>query len=86
MNENENYVGERILKLARDIENYLNSLPSKTATSWEIKMNFKISSSLMYMAIGMLLSQNRIKISSENLIYRITLLLENPSSNDKALQ
>ncbi|MGC8867028.1 MAG: hypothetical protein ACP5IO_00395 [Elusimicrobiales bacterium] len=86
MSENENYIHERISKLAKDIENYLATLPLKTATSWEIKTNFKISSSIMYMAVGKLLSENRIKISSENLIYKITLLAENLSSDAKTLQ
>lgn len=76
MNQQENYLRERISKIASDIENFLLTLPSRSATSWEIKINLKLPSSLMYMAIGKLISEKKINVISENLIYKISLLTD----------
>lgn len=40
-------------------------------TSWDIKMNLKISSSLLYLALGYLVKENKITIIPKGLIYQI---------------
>lgn len=70
MSSPQNYINERIIKLSEDILNYLKT-KSQTTTSWELKMHFKIPSSILYMSLGYLLSIGKINIAAENLIYKI---------------
>jgi hypothetical protein len=42
-------------------------------TSWDIKMKLHLSSSMLYLALGHLLSQNKIILSPQDLTYRVTL-------------
>lgn len=42
-----------------------------SATSWQIKVALRISSSLMYLALGVLLSEGKITVEPEGLNYKI---------------
>lgn len=79
---NENYINERIISISNDIIGYLSSTQTKSATSWEIKMHFKIPSSILYLALGNLIANKKIKITAENLIYKIDLIEENEMTSN----
>lgn len=83
MNTSQDYLNEKIIKLGDDILNYLKA-QHQSVSSWEIKIHFKIPSSLLYMALGYLLSIGKINITSENLIYKIELnrVVEEPHSSN----
>ncbi|MEF3280058.1 MAG: hypothetical protein K6357_03735 [Elusimicrobiota bacterium] len=42
-------------------------------SSWEIKLKLRISSSELYLSLGYLLAQKKIKMTLENLIYKVNL-------------
>ena len=46
---------------------------SKDLTSWDIKTRLKLSSSLLYITIGYLISQKKIQIIPQELYYRIKI-------------
>lgn len=43
-------------------------------TAWDIKMKLHLSSSILYLALGHLLSQNKIVLSPHDLTYRVKIL------------
>ncbi len=43
----------------------------QSATSWQIKVALRISSSLMYLALGVLLCEGKITVEPEGLNYKI---------------
>ncbi len=54
---------------ARKIESHLAKKGEESA--WNLKLKFRFSSSLMYMAIGSLLSQDKIEIRPHKLTYAL---------------
>lgn len=60
---------ENLKKISQRILDFLSKNPD--ATSWEIKTNLNLSSSMMYLALGMLVSENKIEISEEGINYHI---------------
>lgn len=46
---------------------------TKKISSWDLKLKLGLSSSMLYMAIGYLVSQSKIKTYSKDLIYIIEL-------------
>jgi len=55
-------------------ERVLRSLPQDgEITSWEIKNKLHISSSMLYLALGRLSAENKIRIIPEQLNYRVLL-------------
>lgn len=79
---NENYIDERIKNLSNDILAYISSTQNRSITSWEIKIHFKIPSSILYLALGILLANGKIKLIPENLIYKIQLIKEDEIISD----
>ncbi|MCX7641730.1 MAG: hypothetical protein N2Z20_03755 [Elusimicrobiales bacterium] len=74
---------ERINQIANNITNYIETTKQKTTiTSWDLKMQFKISSSLLYLTLGYLIAKGKIKITPENLIYKIELDTTNKELNN----
>lgn len=49
----------------------------KEITSWDIKMKLHLSSSMLYLALGYLLSQNKIALSPHDLTYKVIILHQN---------
>lgn len=66
-------MNEIIEKTSSDIFNYIDSLDSKSTTSWDIKLRFKLPSSVLYMCIGYLIANKKISVANENLIYRVKI-------------
>ncbi len=60
---------ENLKKISQRILDFLSKNPD--ATSWEIKTNLNLSSSMMYLALGVLVSENKIEISEEGINYHI---------------
>ncbi len=44
----------------------------KTATSWQLKIMFRLSSSVLYLALGALLSQGKISLEADGINYHVT--------------
>lgn len=45
----------------------------KTATSWQLKVAFKLSSSVLYMALGVLYEQGKIRLEADDINYIVSL-------------
>ena len=61
--ENITATSSKILELLKDKE---------SLTSWQIKVNLNISSSLLYLALGSLENQNKIVIEPDGLNYKVS--------------
>jgi len=58
----------------RNAENILEILKSSSPiNSWDIKLKLKLSSSQLYLALGYLISTNKITIYPEELTYKVKL-------------
>lgn len=44
----------------------------QTATSWKLKIMFRLSSSVLYLALGALLSQGKISLEADGINYHVT--------------
>jgi len=64
---NEEVLNSIIETNAKKILEVLNE--SRKISSWDIKMKLGLSNSMLYMAIGHLVSTNKIKVISKDLIY-----------------
>lgn len=69
-------MGERtmendLLRIADEILSYLGR--ESEATSWDIKLKFHLSSSHLYMALGILLARGSIEINPRDLTYAIKM-------------
>lgn len=45
----------------------------KTATSWQLKIAFRLSSSVLYMALGSLYEQGKITLEADDINYKVSL-------------
>lgn len=45
---------------------------NKQATSWQLKVKFRLSSSVLYLALGQLLSQGKITLEADGINYLVT--------------
>lgn len=45
---------------------------NRTATSWQLKINFRLSSSVLYMALGVLYERRKISLEADGINYNIT--------------
>lgn len=70
MNNNEN-LKDRLISNSNKILEILNE--KNQVSSWELKMKLNLSSSELYLTLGYLLSNEKIIIVQENLIYKIML-------------
>lgn len=44
----------------------------KTASSWQLKIMFRLSSSVLYLALGALYSQGKISLEADGINYNVT--------------
>ena len=44
----------------------------KTASSWQLKIMFRLSSSVLYLALGVLYSQGKISLEADGINYNVT--------------
>ena len=44
----------------------------KTASSWQLKIMFRLSSSVLYLALGVLYSQGQISLEADGINYNVT--------------
>ena len=51
-------------------------------TAWDIKMRLRLSSSLLYMALGWLCSQGKAEFYPEELTYRVKAVPSQPIKNE----
>ncbi len=68
----EEILNQIIDETANKIISYLNE--SVKTTSWDIKIKLRLSSSLLYLALGYLVSQGKIKVYSKDLMYIVELV------------
>lgn len=45
----------------------------KEATSWQLKLALHLSSSVLYLALGMLLEQGKIRLEADDINYKVSL-------------
>ena len=45
----------------------------KEATSWQLKLALHLSSSVLYLALGMLLEQGKIRLEADDINYEVSL-------------
>ena len=61
---------ENIQLAATRISEYLEK--NKTATSWQLKVMFRLSSSVLYLALGALYEQGKISLEADDINYHVT--------------
>lgn len=66
-----NPIAENIQVACARILQYL--AEHKTASSWKLKIMFQLSSSVLYMALGMLFAQGKITLEADELNYNVAL-------------
>ncbi|WP_428073161.1 winged helix-turn-helix domain-containing protein [Candidatus Avelusimicrobium aviculae] len=66
-----NPLQETIQTAAARIMEYL--AENKTASSWKLKINIRLSSSVLYMALGVLYAEGKIKLEADELNYNVSL-------------
>lgn len=44
----------------------------KTATSWQLKVMFRLSASVLYLALGALYQQGKIRLQADGINYHVT--------------
>ena len=52
----------------------------KTASSWKLKINIRLSSSVLYMALGALYAQGKINLETDELNYNVSLAQSQPQA------
>lgn len=62
--ENINTAADRIFEFVKE---------KQEVSSWQIKINLHLSASVMYMALGQLLEQNKITLEADGLNYQIKI-------------
>ena len=45
----------------------------KEATSWQLKLALHLSSSVLYMALGILLEQGKIRLEADDINYKVSI-------------
>lgn len=65
-----NPLQENIQLASSRISEYLEK--NKTATSWQLKVMFRLSSSVLYLALGKLSEQGKISLEADGINYHIT--------------
>ena len=65
-----NPLQENIQLAIRQISEHLEK--NKTATSWQLKLMFHLSSSVLYLALGALYEQGKISLEADEINYNIT--------------
>lgn len=65
-----NPLQENIQLAATRISEYLTQ--NKTASSWQLKVMFRLSSSVLYLALGSLYEQGKISLEADGINYNIT--------------
>lgn len=45
----------------------------KEATSWQLKLALHLSSSVLYLALGVLLQQGKIRLEADDINYKVSL-------------
>ena len=71
-----NPLQETIQTAAARIMEYL--AEHKTASSWKLKINIRLSSSVLYMALGVLYAEGKIKLEADELNYNVSLAQSQP--------
>ena len=61
---------ENINDAVKQITNYLTT--TSKATSWQLKIMFRLSSSVLYLALGQLLAQGKITLEADGINYNVT--------------
>ncbi len=56
----------------------------KTATSWQLKVKLRLSSSVLYLALGQLLAQDKITLEADGINYIVTWGKKTAQSSAKA--
>ena len=62
--ENINTAADRIFEFVKE---------KQEVSSWQIKINLHLSASVMYMALGQLLQQNKITLEADGINYQIKI-------------
>lgn len=61
---------ENINDAIKKISDYLSA--NSKATSWQLKVKFQLSSSVLYLALGQLLAQGKITLEADGINYNVT--------------
>ncbi len=61
---------ENINDAIKQIVTYLSA--NSRATSWQLKVMFRLSSSVLYLALGQLLAQGKITLEADGIDYNVT--------------
>ena len=61
---------ENINDAVKQIADYLSA--NSKATSWQLKVMFRLSSSVLYLALGQLLAQGKITLEADGIDYNVT--------------
>ncbi|MCQ2410796.1 MAG: hypothetical protein MJ053_04820 [Elusimicrobiaceae bacterium] len=61
---------ENIQLAVNQISDYLTK--NKTATSWQLKVLLRLSSSVLYLALGALYEQHKISLEADGINYHVT--------------
>ena len=61
---------ENINDAVKQITDYLSA--HSRATSWQLKVMFRLSSSVLYLALGQLLAQGKITLEADGIDYNVT--------------
>ena len=61
---------ENIQTAVTHISDYLTK--NKTASSWQLKVMFRLSSSVLYLALGALYEQGKISLEADGINYNVT--------------
>ena len=56
----------------------------KPASSWKLKINIRLSSSVLYMALGALYAQGKINLEADELNYNVSLAQSQPQAQPSA--
>lgn len=65
-----NPLQDNINEAVKQITDYMTHHPK--ATSWQLKVMFRMSSSVLYLALGKLLAQNQITLEADGINYNVT--------------
>ncbi len=65
-----NPLDENIQTAVTRITEYLST--HKQASSWQLKVMFRLSSSVLYLALGQLLAQKKITLEANDINYQVT--------------
>lgn len=65
-----NPLQENIQNAVNQISDYLSK--NNTVTSWQLKVALRLSSSMLYLALGALVNQGKITLEADGINYHIT--------------